>query len=218
MPEAPEAADRARAVRAAVVVAHPDDETLWAGGTMLTRPEWDFFVGCLCRGSDPDRAPKFRRALDALGAAGRIGDLDDAPEQAPLPDADVQTAVLSLLPGRRFDLVLTHGPWGEYTRHRRHEETCKAVISLWRAGQLTARGLWLFAYEDSGGRRLPCARSDAHVKQALPSEIWQRKYAIIRDVYGFSPESFEARSAPREEAFWCFESPEAFGAWIDRRR
>ena len=39
----------------AVIVAHPDDETLWAGGTILSHPSWQWFIVCLCRGSDKDR-------------------------------------------------------------------------------------------------------------------------------------------------------------------
>jgi len=31
----------------AVIVAHPDDETLWAGGLLIDHPEWDVFVACL---------------------------------------------------------------------------------------------------------------------------------------------------------------------------
>ena len=50
----------------AVVVAHPDDETLWAGGLLLGHPEWSPFIVTLCRGQDPDRAPKFQRALECL--------------------------------------------------------------------------------------------------------------------------------------------------------
>ena len=59
-----------RPSRAAVIVAHPDDETLWCGGTILLHPDWAWEVVSLCRASDPDRAPKFGRALDALGACG----------------------------------------------------------------------------------------------------------------------------------------------------
>jgi LmbE family N-acetylglucosaminyl deacetylase len=32
----------------AVIVAHPDDETLWAGGTILEHPSNDWFIVCLC--------------------------------------------------------------------------------------------------------------------------------------------------------------------------
>jgi len=40
----------------------------------------------------------------------------------------IQDTIFSLLPTAHFDLIVTHGPRGEYTRHRRHEETCRAVI------------------------------------------------------------------------------------------
>ena len=51
---------------AAVIVAHPDDETLWGGGVILSRPAWWWTIVTLCRGSDPDRAPKFARVLERL--------------------------------------------------------------------------------------------------------------------------------------------------------
>ena len=35
--------------KAAVIVAHPDDETLWAGGTILMHPETKWTIIALCR-------------------------------------------------------------------------------------------------------------------------------------------------------------------------
>jgi len=48
---------------AVVIVAHPDDETLWAGGTILMHPETQWTILTLCRMSDPDRSPKFNKAM-----------------------------------------------------------------------------------------------------------------------------------------------------------
>ena len=70
----------------AVIVAHPDDETLWAGGTILSHPEWKWFIVCLCRGNDEDRSFRFKKALKILKSEGIMGDLDDGPEQKPLED------------------------------------------------------------------------------------------------------------------------------------
>src|SRR5579871_2650849 len=85
--------------RAAVVVAHPDDETLWCGGYVLTHPEYLWRIVTLCRASDPDRAPRFRRLLQRLGAEGEMADLDDGPDQAPLPAGRAQETVARLLAG-----------------------------------------------------------------------------------------------------------------------
>jgi LmbE family N-acetylglucosaminyl deacetylase len=202
----------------AVIVAHPDDETLWAGGTILSHPEWECYIAALCRGSDPDRSPKFHRALRQMGASGDMADLDDGAEQTPLPSAVVEGAVLSLLADNEFDLAVTHGPWGEYTRHRRHEEASSAVTGLWTAGRILADNLWLFAYEDGGGQYLPRPRRDAHRIERLDTETWTRKYSIITETYGFAPDSLEARTTPTEEAFWCFKSARELNAWLQRRR
>lgn len=190
----------------AVIVAHPDDETLWAGGTILMHPEANWTVVTLCRKSDPNRAPRFFNALEQLGATGVMGELDDGPEQNPQNSPDVQNMILELLPSDKFDLIMTHGIWGEYTRHLRHEETGKAVMTLWESGRLLTKQVLRFAYEDGNGKYLPRPVPDADLKVTLPNEIWQKKYEIITGIYGFAPESFEAKTTPIGEAFWCFKS------------
>jgi LmbE family N-acetylglucosaminyl deacetylase len=204
-------------LRAAVVVAHPDDETLWCGGTILARRDWEWTVASLCRASDPDRSPRFFQALDAFGATGSMAALDDRPDQTPLVPRDVEETILSLLPEGRVDLVLSHSPLGEYTRHRRHEAAGRAVLALWSAGRLAADAVWAFAYDDAGGARLPTAVPGADRVEELAEPVWREKYRIITAVYGFGPESFEARATPRTEAFWCFDSPAAARRWMNEK-
>jgi len=224
----------------AVIVAHPDDETLWAGGTILMHPDVQWTVVTLCRKSDRDRAGRFLRAMEYLHVCGEMGDLDDGPEQSPLAEGKVQDTIVSLLhcdPStssgwdgeqsriHRFDLIITHSPRGEYTRHKRHEETAKAVCELWKGGGLPARQMWMFAYEDGGGKKLPEPIREADfrlgsarygeslcrgvaqprlISVKLSDDIWRKKYHTITKIYGFGSDSFEAKAAGREEAFWCF--------------
>lgn len=201
----------------AVIVAHPDDETLWAGGTILSQPSCHYTIISLCRASDRDRAPRFSRAMKDLGATGAMGDLDDGPEQKPLTENEVQGTILQLLSQRQFDLIITHNPAGEYTRHLRHEEIGRAVIMLWRTGKLSSEELWTFAYEDGRRQYLPKPIKNAHLYYGLPDDVWQRKRRIITSTYGFHEDGFEARTTPRAEAFWRFTSSTDAQQWLDEK-
>jgi len=187
-----------------VVVAHPDDETLWAGGLILSRPDAEWVVLALTRGSDPDRAPKFHKAMNELRARGIMGDLDDSRELPPLKKDDIQKSIIDLIPSNVYDIIITHSLKGEYSRHIRHEEIAEAAGQLWDTNRIISKELWRFAYEDGGKKYLPHAESSADFVYDLPKKVWQKKHEIITEVYGFSKDSFEARTTPRKEAFWIF--------------
>ena len=200
-----------------VMVAHPDDEILWAGGMLLMHPGWQCRICTLCRASDADREPKFRNVLRLLGASDEMADLDDGPDQRPLAARDVEDTVAELAGKGEYDLILTHGPSGEYTRHLRHEETSRAVRELWRKGIIRARAMWLFAYRDQGRQSsLPQARDDAHLRVPLPQKVWDEKYRLVREVYGFAESSWEARTTPGTEGFWCFDTPDDLTRWSEQ--
>lgn len=200
---------------AAVIVAHPDDETLWAGGTILDNPTWEWYIICLCRAKDGDRSARFLNALRMLNCSGIMGDLDDGPDQVPLSDEVVEKTILDLLPSMHFDLVLTHNPAGEYTRHRRHEETGRAVIKLWKRGKILTDELWVFAYNDDNRKKYPEAVDNASIRKHLSRETWLQKYGIITRIYGFKKGGFEADTTPKAESFWQFTNADIAVRWSD---
>ena len=186
----------------AVIVAHPDDETLWAGGTILMNTSNRWTIVSLCRKSDTERSARFFKALEEFGASGAMADLDDSAGQPPLDNQLVQNTIMQLLPSDEFDIVFTHNTRGEYTRHLRHEETAQIVLKLWQTNQIRAEQLWQFAYEDGNGKYLPQPVKNADVFVDLPADIWKKKREIMTNIYRFHPDSFEARAASRREAFW----------------
>ena len=200
----------------AVIVAHPDDETLWAGGTILSHPMWNCFIVSLCRGNDPDRAPRFYEALKILKSQGIMGDLDDGPNQLPLDIKEVEQTIISLLPQKHFDLIISHNPSGEYTRHIRHEEVGEAIINLWNSDKITTSEIRLFAYEDGQKEYFPKAVKNAAIYRPLTKRTWQRKYSIITKTYGFEKESWEAKTTPVAEAFWRFTHPFIAKKWMNQ--
>ena len=197
-----------------VIVAHPDDETLWAGGTILSHPKWTFFVIALSRITDADRAPRFRNALKILKSEGVMNDMDDGPFQEPLDEKELEEIILRSLPQEKFDLLITHNPSGEYTRHLRHEEVSKAVINLWNSGKIPASELWTFAYSDEMKKHYPKAEETATIYNILSSRIWNQKYRIITETYGFEKNSWEAQTTPKAEAFWQFKNSVDAILWL----
>jgi len=207
--------DRMWSKNVAIIVAHPDDETLWVGGTIMSHPSWKCFIVCLCRRNDKDRAPRFYQALHILRSHGNMGELEDGPDQLPLSGRTVEQTILNLLPSKQFDLIISHNPTGEYTRHIRHEEVSKAVIELWHANKISTDELWTFAYEDGNKTYFPRAVQNASIHQLLPEQLYKKKYKIITETYGFDKSSWEAKTTPKEETFWQFSDVNQAKKWLD---
>ncbi len=190
-----------KAKNVAVIVAHPDDETLWVGGTILSHPSWNCFIVSVSRKNDIERASKFKKALKVFKSEGNMGNLDDGPDQNPLDEEEVEQSILDLLPVKHYDLIISHNPNGEYTRHLRHEEVSRAVINIWNSSKISADELRTFAYEDGNKKYHPRPMKNAAIYRTLTKRIWFRKYSILRDIYGFEKNSWEAQNNSPRRSF-----------------
>ena len=115
-----------RSVSNLMVVAHPDDETLWGGATLAPEKGWG--VLCLTNRSTRNRRLAFYKAMKTLGVEGVILDIPDR-RSDPATSTDVYqiaAAVSHLLDKGEVKQVLTHGPDGEYG-HAFHKLVCETV-------------------------------------------------------------------------------------------
>ncbi len=191
--------------QALAIVAHPDDETIWMGTTILQNKKWDWTILCLTRKSDKDRMPKFKKVCRLYGAKGIILDLDDV-KLNPLKISLVEKTIKDSLPKKRYDYIFTHGKNGEYG-HIRHLETYKAVKRLVEQKELTAKKFFCFDYKK--GKNIlyprliapaPKKYSDMLIKSTQKELNLKRK--IVKDIYGYPNEKgFELLSCNELESF-----------------
>jgi hypothetical protein len=186
-----------------VVVAHPDDETIWAGGTLL-RTRFNKTIICLCRKKDKDRALKFKRACRILKAKNYIFKLDDS-EKGHFKKISLKKIIkriLRITKGKKYDYVFTHGEKGEYG-HMRHIEIHNAVLKMLKKNLLSAKKVFFFSYtkrkNDFQGYAIYNSNADKLIK--LNRDELSMKKKLIKKVYGYKEGGFEEKSSGEIEAF-----------------
>lgn len=185
---------------ALVIVAHPDDETIWMGGIILVFPKVRWTIFSLSRSDDPDRAPRFQKVCRALSARALISDLEDEGVMS-IKDSlpEIRKRIISAVGHQRFDYLFTHGSNGEYG-HRRHIGVHRTVKKMIKDGELLVDQIFYFDYlTNQSGRILSSPRADWSVK--LPPKTFKAKRDLIKNWYGFSSQSFENRSCRSLETF-----------------
>lgn len=98
-----------------MIVAHPDDESLWGGGHLLDK---GYFVVCLTNGNNTVRRSEFYAALKEYGCQGIMFSYPDL-ERGKRSDWSNYSDIIAkdlnvLLTYKRWDMIATHNPKGEY--------------------------------------------------------------------------------------------------------
>ncbi|MCX6750144.1 MAG: PIG-L family deacetylase [Candidatus Pacearchaeota archaeon] len=184
-----------------VIVAHPDDETIWMGGTLLKSKDNKTILS-LCRKNDKDRAPKFRKVCRLLKAKTHISDLNDAEEgyYKDISAQDIIKRILKIAKNKKYDFLYTHGENGEY-RHIRHMEIHKAVNEMLQKKLLSAKEVFFFSYLRGENEKFCNINPNADKLIRLEKPYFKMKKKLIKEVYGFQKGGFEEKSCGDVEGF-----------------
>lgn len=194
-----------RRTEALVIVAHPDDETIWMGGTILKNRGWDWTILSLCRADDSDRKPKFYKVCKIYRAFGSIHNVDDK-NLHPISLPIITALIKKSLAQKKYDVIFTHGENGEYG-HIRHIETHNAVKEMIKNKELVAKKVYFFNYRKGENVPFPEIKVPEPIESSdfiynLNDRELELKKKIIREVYGYPNErGFELMSCNKTESF-----------------
>jgi LmbE family N-acetylglucosaminyl deacetylase len=189
--------------RALAIVAHPDDETIWLGGTILMNPKVRWTIFCLTRKSDRDRCPKFKRVCRRYQAKAIITDIDDTGQYSFKNSVASIKRILSLkLKNKSFAYCFCHGKNGEYG-HKLHRAVYRAVSEWNPHKKLKSKYFFTFNYKKSGKNTVSSMTiapdSDYFVK--LSPKIFKEKKTIQSEMHGYPWNGVDNRLCTRVEGF-----------------
>ncbi len=163
-----------------MIVAHPDDETIWGGGHLL-QDMGRYLVVCITAGTDPVRDEELKNAMAICQAQYlKLGfpDLDRQQKQDRWKTAgtDIRATLEIVMTAKNWQSIVTHNPRGEYG-HRHHKMTSRFVTSVFRK-RLKKDNLFYF-----GAYYKPRYREKLRRHHPLPENIANTKVTKMLPEY-----------------------------------
>ncbi|WP_242303842.1 PIG-L family deacetylase [Bacillus cereus group sp. BfR-BA-01350] len=106
-----------------MIVAHPDDESIFGGAALLKELGWK--VICLTNGNYPLRAFEFFKAMKLVGASCEIWDYPDQFD-GKFDKAQLLKDLNKVLRKNTYNCIVTHNLQGEYG-HSQHKSLSKIL-------------------------------------------------------------------------------------------
>lgn len=114
-----------------MIVAHPDDETLWGGAHLLTD---DYLVVCITCGPDKTRVKEFEEVMKLtndqyimLGFPDKVFGIRSNWQEE---EARIYKYIRQIINLKDWNIIVTHNPNGEYG-HIHHKKTNKIVTKAY---------------------------------------------------------------------------------------
>lgn len=178
-----------------MIVAHPDDETLWGGGHML---EGGYLVVCFTNESNPVRKAEFEAVIKDSGNKGIILDYPDQKKGVKNKWKKDRKGIISdinlLLSYKDWSLVVTHNPEGEYGHI--HHKMLNQMTTVEYHTIYQDDNLYYFGriYDEVE------LEERAALMQQLPKNVYKKKQQMLKRFYSQrkTVKNF-ARMSPYEE-------------------
>lgn len=165
-------------MKALLLVAHPDDETIFAGNLLLEHHEWEWTVVCCTYTRGGPRGLEFTKAISAFKVEGvnivrteMLGLRDDEGDMRADPPELWEHRIATVCDGYEFDAVYTHNRGGDYGhKHHRLVNAC--------ARRIFPEPIWEFYLSESDGGAEPWLGAEGYYLQdERKIHVFNRAYA-----------------------------------------
>lgn len=131
-------------IKRLMIVAHPDDETIFGGGHLLLDK---YTVVCITCGTVDYRVKEFTEVMKKTNDDYiMLGFTDRVNKTGPISSwkneyNQISNAIKDIIDSEDWDIIITHNPDGEYG-HNHHRKTSQIVTSLVDKNRLYYFGHW----------------------------------------------------------------------------
>ncbi len=169
--------DKVKNINRIMIVAHPDDETLWAGNHILNDK---YLIVSITNGNNPTRKKEFFKAMKLSGNYGVILNYPDNPKKIKNNWKKVKNNIRQdlhyLLGYKKWDQIVTHNPEGEYG-HIQHKFTSMLVTNECEKQNLTKQLNYFEKYKSAK------FLLTHNIKHTLTNEQVQEKELLMAESY-----------------------------------
>ena len=172
-----------------MIVAHPDDETIWGGAHLL---EDNYLVVCITCGTDRTRVEEFKKALsissDSYVMLGYPDKTNNKRDDWSKVYDNIVKDIERIIALKKWDTIVTHNEDGEYG-HIHHKMTNNIVKSVYENNKITSHLYFFGKYYNKNDidlykeRLIPIDNNSKDIKINKMLSVYKSQ-SFITDYFG----------------------------------
>ena len=156
-----------------MIVAHPDDETIWGGSHLING---NYTVLCITNGNNKKRKKEFMKVLEKTHSKGIILSFPDKTkgkrDNWKSCKKDIQREIKKEIDSKDWDKIVTHNPDGEYGKLH-HQMVSDMVTKVFQKSLKGKSKLYYFGHYYKKGEQIPgnkISEENLQIKERLVNE------------------------------------------------
>ena len=155
-----------------MIVAHPDDETIWGGAHLM---KGNYTVLCITNGNNKKRKAEFNQVMKKAGSKGMILSFPDKTngkrDNWKSCKKEIKNKIKKVIDSKDWDEIITHNPNGEYG-HIHHKMVSKFVTNLLKSEKKTKQLIYFGRYTKRA------KKADLKKEKAISKKAYTKKLKL----------------------------------------